>query len=202
MAETDEQRRCRRRRAGRGPARCKRLVARLLFSEYLVLVLTALYVAAIWPFVPEIAQLRPTSRDILPAMMPLFVVAMGQTLVLMVAGSISRRPRSWRWRCVVGASIMTSEGGYLAGQPWAPVAAGSSPSSSSASLIGALNGVCTTVFDMPSFLVTLTTMMFFSGAAIWYTAAHTDSGSSIGSLPPAFSCDRLGRRRRRALSRC
>ena len=53
-------------------------------------------------------------------------------------------------------------------------------------LIGLLNGVCTTVFEMPSFLVTLTTMMFFSGSAIWYTAAHTDSGSSIGSLPPAF----------------
>ena len=53
-------------------------------------------------------------------------------------------------------------------------------------LIGVLNGVCTIVFDMPSFLVTLTTMMFFSGAAIWYTAAHTNSGSSIGGLPPSF----------------
>jgi ribose/xylose/arabinose/galactoside ABC-type transport system permease subunit len=28
--------------------------------------------------------------------------------------------------------------------------------------------------------------MFFSGSAIWYTAVHTDSGSSIGSLPSAF----------------
>jgi len=28
-------------------------------------------------------------------------------------------------------------------------------------------------------------MMFFSGAAIWYTAVHTDA-SSIGNLPPAF----------------
>ena len=49
-----------------------------------------------------------------------------------------------------------------------------------------MNGVCTIVFDIPSFLVTLTTMMFFSGAAIWYTAAHTSSGSSIGALPSSF----------------
>ena len=84
--------------------------------------------------------------------------------------------------CVVGASIMTSEGGYLAGQPWAPAVA-----ILTIVVVGILiGGICTIVFDMPSFLVTLTTMMFFSGAAIWYTAAHTSSGSSIGSLPSAF----------------
>jgi ribose transport system permease protein len=87
--------------------------------------------------------------------------------------------------CVVGASIMTGEGGYLAGQPWAPAAAILAIVVVGI-LIGVLNGVCTIVFDMPSFLVTLTTMMFFSGAAIWYTAAHTSSGSSIGSLPSGF----------------
>ncbi len=38
---------------------------------------------------------------------------------------------------------------------------------------------------MPSFIVTLTTMMFFSGAAIWYTTVHTDA-SSIGNLPRTF----------------
>jgi len=38
---------------------------------------------------------------------------------------------------------------------------------------------------MPPFIVTLSTMMFFSGAAIWYTAARTDA-TSIGNLPPAF----------------
>jgi ribose/xylose/arabinose/galactoside ABC-type transport system permease subunit len=87
--------------------------------------------------------------------------------------------------CVVGASIMTSQDGYLAGQPWASAVAILAIVAIGI-LIGVLNGFCTIVFDMPSFLVTLTTMMFFSGAAIWYTAAHTSSGSSIGSLPPAF----------------
>jgi ribose/xylose/arabinose/galactoside ABC-type transport system permease subunit len=80
---------------------------------------------------------------------------------------------------------MTSDGGYLAGNPLAPIVAivafvvvGLA--------IGTLNGVCNAYFGMPSFLVTLTTMMFFSGAAIWYTAVHTTSGSSIGSLPQSF----------------
>ena len=36
---------------------------------------------------------------------------------------------------------------------------------------------------MPAFIVTLTTMMFFSGAAIWFVSAYTTSGSSIGNLP-------------------
>ena len=87
--------------------------------------------------------------------------------------------------CVVGASMMTSQGGYLAGQASAPIVAILAIVAIGLA-IGLLNGVCTIVFDIPSFLVTLTTMMFFSGAAIWYTAVHTSSGSSIGALPPSF----------------
>ena len=110
---------------------------------------------------------------------------MGLMMVLMVAQIDLSATSIMAMGCVVGASIMTSEGGYLAGHPLAPVVAILAMVAIGV-LIGVLNGVCTIVFDMPSFLVTLTTMMFFSGAAVWYTAAHTSSGSSIGSLPPAF----------------
>ena len=79
---------------------------------------------------------------------------------------------------------MTSQGGYLAGSAAAPVVA--IVAFAVGALIGALNGICTAYFGMPSFLVTLTTMMFFSGSAILHGRPH-DSGSSIGSLPAPSS---------------
>ena len=164
-----------------GPMKAVRWV---LFSDYLVLALTALYMLALWLFVPEIVS--PTNlTNIALQVLPLFVAAMGLMLVLMVAQIDLSATSIMAMSSVVGASIMTKDGGYLAGSGWAPfvavlafVAIGL--------LIGVLNGVCTIVFDMPSFLVTLTTMMFFSGGAVWYTAAHTSSGSSIGALPDSF----------------
>jgi ribose transport system permease protein len=156
----------------------------LLFSDYLVLAVTVLYVAVLWLFVPEV--LSPTNLgDIFLQILPLFVAAMGVMMVLMVAQIDLSATSIMAMGCVVGASIMTRQGGYLAGHAWAPIVAVLAFVAIGV-LIGALNGVCTIVFDMPSFLVTLTTMMFFSGAAIWYTAAHTSSGSSIGALPSSF----------------
>ena len=169
---------------GGAPSRPMRALRLLLFSDYLVLALTLVYVAALWLFVPEI--LSPTNlQDVFLQILPLFIAALGLMMVLMVAQIDLSATSIMAMGCVVGASIMTGEGGYLAGQPWAPAVAILAIVAIGI-LIGVINGVCTIVFDMPSFLVTLTTMMFFSGAAIWYTAAHTSSGSSIGSLPPAF----------------
>ncbi|MFN8004620.1 MAG: hypothetical protein U0X75_26805 [Acidobacteriota bacterium] len=48
-------------------------------------------------------------------------------------------------------------------------------------LIGWMNGAAITKLGMPPFIVTLTTMMFFSGLAIWLTKSKT-----IYNLPPAF----------------
>jgi ribose/xylose/arabinose/galactoside ABC-type transport system permease subunit len=156
----------------------------LLFSDYLVLALTGLYVAVLWPFVPEIVS-QTNVTDIFLQVLPLFIAALGVMMVLMVAQIDLSATSIMAMGCVVGASIMTGAGGYLAGSPFAPVAAVIAFIVVGV-LIGLLNGVCTAVFEMPSFLVTLTTMMFFSGSAVWYTAIHTDSGSSIGSLPSAF----------------
>jgi ribose/xylose/arabinose/galactoside ABC-type transport system permease subunit len=170
--------------AGGTRSRPARALRWLLFSDYLVLFLTVLYVVALSLFVPEMVS-ASNITDIVLQVLPLFIAALGLMMVLMVAQIDLSATSIMAMGCVVGASIMTGEGGYLSGSPLAPVAAvivfiviGM--------LIGLLNGVCTTVFEIPSFLVTLTTMMFFSGSAIWYTAAHTNSGSSIGNLPPTF----------------
>ena len=48
------------------------------------------------------------------------------------------------------------------------------------SALGSLNGACVTRFNMPPFIVTLTTMMFFSGLAIWITTLLKPDGSSNG----------------------
>src|SRR5438874_11471154 len=58
---------------------------RLLLSQYLVLILTAIYFLAVWPIVPEISALD-TLLDIITAMMSLLVVAVGHTFVQIFAG--------------------------------------------------------------------------------------------------------------------
>jgi ribose/xylose/arabinose/galactoside ABC-type transport system permease subunit len=156
---------------------------RLLLSEYLVLVLTIVYFLAMWTIVPEISS-SDTLLDILSAMMPLLVVAIGQTFVLIVAGIDLSAPSIIAMASVVGASVMTGDAGYASGTGL-EIVAGILAFIAVGAVIGTFNGTCTTRFNMPSFIVTLTTMMFFSGAAIWYTTLHTDA-SSIGNLPRAF----------------
>ena len=122
-----------RRRLARRPAWARAVSgAPALLSEYLVLLLTALYVARHIAVGAEIVA-ADTWRDILGSMMPLLIVAIGQTFVLIVAGIDLSATSILAMASVVGAAVMTGDGGLLAG-----VAAGSrsrrrcSPSSPSA----------------------------------------------------------------------
>ncbi|MBX3567081.1 MAG: ABC transporter permease [Rhizobiaceae bacterium] len=171
-------------RVGGGGLRPLQILQRAISSGYLVFALTILYVLAVWPFVPEILS-RTNLVAILLQVIPLFIAAMGLMLVLMVAQIDLSATSIMALSCVVGASIITAQGGYMAGSPMATIVA-IVVILAIGIAFGLLNGFCTAYMEMPSFLVTLTTMMFFSGAAIWYTALHTASGSSIGSLPGSF----------------
>ena len=151
-----------------------------------------------WPIVPEIATVD-TLLDILSSMVPLLVVAIGQTFVLIVAGIDLSAPSIIAMASVVGASVMTGDRGYAAGTGL-EIPAGILAFLAVGGAIGIFNGLCTTRFNMPSFIVTLTTMMFFSGAAIWYTAAQTDA-TSIGNLPRGFIPSARGSRRRALFAR-
>jgi ribose/xylose/arabinose/galactoside ABC-type transport system permease subunit len=100
---------------GGAPSRPMRALRLLLFSDYLVLVLTLVYVAALWLFVPEI--LSPTNlQDVFLQILPLFIAALGLMMVLMVAQIDLSATSIMAMGCVVGASIMTGEGGYFAGR--------------------------------------------------------------------------------------
>ncbi len=160
---------------------------RVLLSEYLVLLLTALYVLVMLPLVPEIVAAE-TWRDILGALVPLLIVATGQAFVLIVAGIDLSATSNLAISSVLAAAVMTTAGGPLAWAPaWLAIGAGLVTFVVVGSALGALNGICTTKLNMPPFIVTLTTMMFFSGLAIWVTTLLTSDGSSIGSLPAGFA---------------
>jgi ribose/xylose/arabinose/galactoside ABC-type transport system permease subunit len=172
--------------SGAGPAG-RAWLRRLLLSEYLVLALTILYVLLLAPIVPQILSLE-TAADVLGAMMPLLIVATGQAFVLIVAGIDLSATANLAISSVLAAAVMTLDGGPLASAPaWLAIGCGIATFAAVGSAIGALNGTCVTRFNMPPFIVTLTTMMFFSGLAIWITTLLTDDGSSIGSLPPGFA---------------
>lgn len=160
-----------------------RLLERLILSEYLVLWLTIAYFLAVWPIVPEIATLSSLS-NILTDMLPLLVVAIGQTFVLIVAGIDLSVTSVIALASVVGASVMTADGGYLAGSPFA-VPAGIVVFLLVGGLVGWFNGWASTRLGMPPIIVTLAGLMFLSGAAIWYTTGHTET-SSIAGLPKSF----------------
>jgi ribose/xylose/arabinose/galactoside ABC-type transport system permease subunit len=52
-------------------------------------------------------------------------------------------------------------------------------------VIGLLNGACSALLRIPSFIVTLAVMMSGGGAAVWYATSVSDT-VSIGGLPKPF----------------
>ena len=159
-------------------ARFPRLL-RAVLSDGFVLLLCLVYAAAAYPFVPEIAT-REVLSDMLSDMMPLLIVAIGQTFVVIVAGIDLSVTAIASFASVIGAAVMTGHEGVsvtllaIAAMLLVGVA------------IGALNGLATVALNMPSFIVTLATRMFFAGAAIWFVTFHSTS-SSIADLPDAFT---------------
>jgi ribose/xylose/arabinose/galactoside ABC-type transport system permease subunit len=153
---------------------------RLLQSEYLVLFLSIAYFVALAPITPGFTS-RDNFANILATLLPLFIVAVGQTIVLITGGIDLSVTSIVALTSVTGAAIMTGDHGWLGGSPLTVPAAIVAMLLVGA-LVGLLNGVAITQFRMPPFIVTLTSMMFFSGLAIWLTKSK-----NIGSLPAAFN---------------
>ena len=53
-------------------------------------------------------------------------------------------------------------------------------------IIGAVNGISVSRFKMPSFVVTLSTMLVFSGFAVWFGSVYYEK-VSLGGLPANFT---------------
>lgn len=171
---------------------------RLLLSENFVLYLSITYFIILSIFIPSLAEPRNLSNQLLNVW-PLLAVAVGQTFVLIIAGIDLSQGSIMAITSVLGASLITTavdpllfektplwglvlkeNGGLLAGNSLAVLIAvivmllvGT--------LIGLLNGLAITHFNMPPFMVTLVSLIFFSAFAIYLTQSQ-----NISNLPDDF----------------
>ena len=153
---------------------------RIIRSEYLVLLLCGLLFALLAPFTPGLAS-PENAGNLLGSLSPLLIVAIGQTIVLIAGGIDLSVTSTIALTSVVGALVMNGETGWLKGHPLA-MPAGVGAMVLLGAVIGAGNGLAVTKLRMPAFIVTLTTMMFVSGFAIWLTQSK-----NIAGLPDAFT---------------
>lgn len=156
------------------------MIRRWLLSEYLVLLLSAGYFAAMWPFTPGLTA-PENLANILAAMLPLLVVALGQTFVLISRGIDLSVTSTIALVSVTGAFVMNGDTGWLRGSVLA-VPGGTAMMLAVGAVLGLANGAAVSTLRMAPFIVTLTTMMFVSGLAIWLTQSK-----SIFGLPAGFN---------------
>ncbi len=154
--------------------RANRLLLAWLLSEYFVLGLTLLLLAALAPFTPGLAS-GANLLSILGYLLPLFVLAIGMTLVLITGGIDLSVTSIIALTSVVGAKLMTSDGGGT------PAVIGVVVMLALGAGVGALNGAVITMLRLPAFIVTLASMMFLSGFAVWFTQSR-----NIFGLPASF----------------
>ena len=91
-----------------------KMVDRVLQSGLLTMLLCAVYCAIMTPLAPGFASIENLG-NVLVAMLPLLVVATGQTIVLITAGIDLSVTSIIALTSVAGASLMTADGGLLAG---------------------------------------------------------------------------------------
>ncbi len=144
----------------------------LLLSDYFSLILTVLLVAIFAPFTPGLLS-RANLLNIFSYLLPLLIVAIGLTLVMITGGIDLSVTAIVAVASVVGGSLMTA--GHQ------PAFIGVATMLLVGLLIGAANGAMITALHLPAFIVTLASMMFVSGFAVWFTQSR-----NIDQLPPAF----------------
>lgn len=155
------------------------MIRRLLASDYCVLVLSALLVAALGPTTPGLLS-GGNLLNLVGAMLPLAILAAGQTVVLVGGGIDLSATSIVAFTSVAGAKVMSEPDGWLAGHALA-VPAAVLVMLGFGAVAGWVNGFCITRWRMPPFMVTLTSMMFLSGWAVLSTESK-----NIAGLPSTF----------------
>lgn len=171
---------------------------RVLVSENFTLYLSVTYFIILSVFIPSLAEPRNLSNQLLNVW-PLLAVAVGQTFVLIVAGIDLSQGAIMAITSVVGGVVMTTavdpllfektplwgsflneSGGILSGNGLAvPIAVATMLFVGV--FVGLLNGIAVTRFNMPSFMVTLVSLIFFSAFAIYLTQSQ-----NVSNLPDDF----------------
>lgn len=156
------------------------LFRRALLSDYFVLWLCVLYAALIAPFTPGFLSTE-NFANILATLLPLLIVALGQTVVLIAGGIDLSATAVIGLTSIVGAVAMNDETGWLARRSLA-APLGVVIMLGLGGAVGAFNGFAVARGRMPPFMVTLASMMGFSGLAVWLTQSK-----AINALPIAFT---------------
>ena len=173
-------------------------VRRVLLSDSFVLFLTLAAFLVLWIFLPHLGSVRNLS-NLSSNVWPLLVLVIGQMFVLIVGGIDLSQTSIMAITSVCGALMMTSgldpelfatnplwgiliseQGGPLSGSLLA-VPAGIAVMLGIGTLIGLGNGLAVARFKMPPFMVTLVSMFFFSGLAIFVTRSE-----NVRNLPASF----------------
>ncbi len=149
----------------------------LLFSEHLLLLLIALYLVIAIPLIPGLLSGR-NIRSIISNLLPLLVVCIGQGFVLITGGIDLSVTSVFAGSSVVAGLIMIESN--IAHSPLA-VVLGVMAMTGVGLAIGLMNGVSITALRMPPFIVTLSTMTFIGGVAVWTTKSQ-----NLYGLPSSF----------------
>lgn len=170
----------------------------LILSDYFVLYLSLACFLVLVPFLPTLST-PGNLTNLMSNMWPLLVVAVGQTFVLTIAGidlsqgavmgltsvaaatlTATTAPASVLDTAPIWGTLLTEQGGLLAGNPWAtPIAI--AVMLALALIIGLFNGLAVARLAMPPFMVTLVTMIAVGAFAIWLTQSN-----NIRELPDSF----------------
>lgn len=188
--------------SGRAPASPPRsgatVTRRVLGSEHFVLALVLVYFAVLVPFVPRLAS-PANLENLLSNVWPLLAVAVGQTIVLIVAGIDLSQTAIMGMVSVTGAMLVsqrldpllfakTPMWGVLIDARGGPLGHGGAALTLAlvamllvGTIIGLLNGLAVAWLRIPAFMATLVSMMFFGALALWLTASE-----NVSNLPDAF----------------
>jgi ribose/xylose/arabinose/galactoside ABC-type transport system permease subunit len=191
----------------------RRFILHTLLSENFVLYLSILLFAGLYLFMPYIASSRNLA-NISSNMWPLLALVLGQMFVLILGGIDLSQTSIMALTSVIGGMLMTTrldpalftksplwdlllsaDGSPISGTlPAVPL--GIAAMLVVGTFVGSLNGLAVAKFRMPAFMVTLVSMMFFSGLAIYLTKSenimylpegYTRIGSGgIGPVPWSF----------------
>ena len=154
--------------------------SRYLQSEHLVLILSIVYCLALAPFTPGFVSLSNAS-NLLSTLFPLFIIGVGEMLVLITGGIDLSVTSILGLSSVTGAAILNRNSGLLSFSS-VSIPAAILAMLTAGALVGLANGLAISKLKMPPFIVTLTSMMFVSGLAVWSTRSR-----NIGNLPETFN---------------
>nr|MBI1228806.1 ribose ABC transporter permease [Cytophagales bacterium] len=148
-----------------------KLIGNLLRNPENTIVYVCLFYYLVMAFIAPGFFTVNNSWNILFNLMPLMIVAVGQTFVMLGAGIDLSVTSVVAMASIIGGYLL-SDMTALVEPVWLRMVMGLGAMVLAGGLIGFLNGLAVTRLGMPAFMVTLTTMILFSGTAIWLTRSQ------------------------------